>query len=130
MADLQELEVLLGRVENNDWPRDVTLYSPFLAGAAKTLGLDEDDKHGFHLALHGSIDAAVALVEKLLPDREHIKLLEDAGAWFAVIGVFSTEGGAHVENFCSNGGAAMDTPALALCAALLRALISAEEGKA
>jgi hypothetical protein len=69
-----------------------------------------------------SIDAAVALVEKMLPERDFIDVFYDCGSWFAVVGIHDAKH--DWRKWHSNDGAAMDSPALALLAALLRALIA------
>lgn len=118
------LQALLERVEKADWPQDMVLYSPFVDEAARTLGFekDSDDAWCFHLALQGSLDAAVALVEKMLP----------GWAWGVHVNLRAVGGFlAHVTERSPirpmpNIGAA-PTPALALIAALLRALIAQQE---
>ena len=63
-----------------------------------------------------SLDAALALVERALPDADFIDVFRDADLWFARI-AFTERGG--VTKFDSGGG--RDTAALALLAALLKA---------
>ena len=72
-----------------------------------------------------SLDAAITLVEKMLPDRESIKLLEDAGRWFCEIRVYVP---CHVVKFTA-GEEGCPTPALALLIALLEALSDKGEPK-
>jgi len=72
-----------------------------------------------------SLDAAIALVERMLPDRESIKLLEDAGRWFCEIRVYVP---CHFVKFTA-GEEGCPAPTLALLIALLEALSDKGEPK-
>jgi hypothetical protein len=78
-------------------------------------------------AYTASLDAAIALVEKVLPDTDYLGVFCDAGSWFAKIGIHDPSAASEWTYYKSNDGAAMDTPALALLSAMLAALENTEK---
>lgn len=121
---MNELQELLERVEKAEGPSkalDISISEAVLGGMPR---YDGDDCPEFLLPYTASLDAAVALVEKMLP------------GWVIQIGVYPERNVAGVteperepfvgvtDQWPRTWRAKGATPALALLAALLRALIS------
>lgn len=95
--------------------------------------LDGEIAHAFGETVHGvgmplrytaSLDCALALVERCLPEANALGVEKELGGWNAYVAL----------NFVPRGhwlheASAKPTPALALLSALLRALLSQEKGE-
>lgn len=125
----KQLEPMPHETDRDAWLKEMVLAYDAYFPDDKGYGGDGESDGWPMTKVTASIDAALALVERKLPGWEWLVRTNFVADKFSTLPFFAhiTSPEWHVTHNGPHGEAYAKTPALALCAALIRALIGMEE---